>query len=251
MKSLTVFSWGYWGWGNSGQQAVVAMDAVEASRGLGPPVFADCRAKRSVRARAFNGNSFEVFTGAGRYVWIPGLGNEAVRTGRGAMRLVDPRSVATLLELVDSSARQKRRVIFFCACAYRSQCHRDLIASTMADEARLRGIHLDIVEWPGGEPEERAVPVDKKVLRAVRAGGLGIPLGLRQPDADLLRLPAGSILRLHASDSDLEATAFAHRVVMTAGAWKIELLGSEPRAVPKEEALAKARQLRREYGFGK
>lgn len=33
MKKLTVFSWGYWGWGSSAAQFVKASDAVEASRG--------------------------------------------------------------------------------------------------------------------------------------------------------------------------------------------------------------------------
>ena len=34
MKKLTLFSWGYWGWGSSAAQFVKAADVVEAARGV-------------------------------------------------------------------------------------------------------------------------------------------------------------------------------------------------------------------------
>jgi hypothetical protein len=38
---ITLFSWGYWGWGNVTRQFVEAVDAAEASRGFAPPLFVD------------------------------------------------------------------------------------------------------------------------------------------------------------------------------------------------------------------
>ena len=35
-KMITIFSWGYWGWGSTTRQLVQAVDATEAARGYGP-----------------------------------------------------------------------------------------------------------------------------------------------------------------------------------------------------------------------
>ena len=59
----TLFSWGYYGWGNHTQNLVEAVDAVEASRGFEPPFFVDVRIRRSVRAAGFNGPAFENLLG--------------------------------------------------------------------------------------------------------------------------------------------------------------------------------------------
>ena len=53
MTSITLFSFGYWGWGNAVPQLVEAIDAVEKSRGYAPPIFADVRISRAVRAAGF------------------------------------------------------------------------------------------------------------------------------------------------------------------------------------------------------
>ncbi len=39
--ALTIFSWGYEGWGNWTDELVAAVDAVEESCGWGPPMFVD------------------------------------------------------------------------------------------------------------------------------------------------------------------------------------------------------------------
>src|SRR5688500_8003061 len=52
---LTMFTWGYWGWGTTTREFVQAADAVEASRGFNPPLFVDIRIRRSVRAPGFTG----------------------------------------------------------------------------------------------------------------------------------------------------------------------------------------------------
>jgi hypothetical protein len=55
MDPLTLFSWGYWGWGSCVPQLLQDVDAVEAARGYGPPLFVDIRMSRDVRARGFMG----------------------------------------------------------------------------------------------------------------------------------------------------------------------------------------------------
>ncbi len=53
--TTTLFTWGYYGWGNHTPSPVEAVDAVETSRGFQPPVFVDIRIRRSVRAAGFTG----------------------------------------------------------------------------------------------------------------------------------------------------------------------------------------------------
>jgi hypothetical protein len=43
VEPLSLFSWGYWGWGNAARQLVEAVDAVEQARGFQPPLFVDVR----------------------------------------------------------------------------------------------------------------------------------------------------------------------------------------------------------------
>lgn len=42
-RSLTIFTWGYWGWGNATENLVEVVDAVERARGYRPPIFVDIR----------------------------------------------------------------------------------------------------------------------------------------------------------------------------------------------------------------
>jgi hypothetical protein len=53
--TITLFTFGYYGWGNHTPQLVEAVDAVERSRGFEPPLFVDTRIRRTVRRRAFKG----------------------------------------------------------------------------------------------------------------------------------------------------------------------------------------------------
>jgi hypothetical protein len=43
MTTTTIFTWGYYGWGNATPQLVEAVDAVETSRGFEPPIFVDSK----------------------------------------------------------------------------------------------------------------------------------------------------------------------------------------------------------------
>lgn len=117
MEPLTLFTWGYWGWGNSTGQLIEAVDAVEGARGFGAPLFVDIRLSRSVRAPGFNGRAFEEAVGASRYRWMPDLGNLAVQDGGDEpIKIKNPAAAETLLDIADEAARDNRRVVFFCAC---------------------------------------------------------------------------------------------------------------------------------------
>ena len=59
MRKITLFSFGYYGWGNWTPKLVEAADAIERCRGFRPPIFVDIRIRRNVRAVGFNGTAFE------------------------------------------------------------------------------------------------------------------------------------------------------------------------------------------------
>ena len=57
-RRLTMFSWGYEGWGNATRQLVRSFDLAEAYRRHTPPIFVDIRMSRSVRAVGFRDHTF-------------------------------------------------------------------------------------------------------------------------------------------------------------------------------------------------
>lgn len=83
MIKITLFSFGYWGWGNATPQLVQAVDAAEDARGFQPPLFVDVRISRSVRAVGFRDHAFEQLVGKERYVWLRRLGNRNIETRTG------------------------------------------------------------------------------------------------------------------------------------------------------------------------
>lgn len=200
-EPVTLFSFGYWGWGSATRELVRAMDAVEAKRGFDAPLFVDTRISRSVRAQGFNGSTFEELVGKDRYVWMKGLGNEAVRKREGpAIQISNPLDAEALLALALED--KKRRLIFFCSCEWPiypdSRCHRTEVASLVIKAAKRRGTAMEVVEWPGGTP--RVVDIDpsrKRVRTSQKA--MTIPLGRQVPERNLLELPWGSIAEVHSS----------------------------------------------------
>ena len=115
-KPLTMFMWGYWGWGNHTRQLVRAVDAVEDVRGFKPPMFVDIRIRREVRAKGFMGDAFQSVAGIGRYKWMQDLGNESILTGDQCIRIRRPSAANELLDEAANLAEQNRRLIFFCSC---------------------------------------------------------------------------------------------------------------------------------------
>src|SRR5262245_36744346 len=111
---ITLFTWGYYGWGNHTQQLVKAVDAVETSRGYKPPIFVDIRIRRSVRAAGFTGTAFEKLLGADRHIWMKSLGNKFIQTRTGkSIQIAEPKTADKLLDLAIESDRHNQRLIFF------------------------------------------------------------------------------------------------------------------------------------------
>ena len=203
MAAVTLFSFGYHGWGNATDKLIEAVDAVEVSRGFDPPLFVDTRIRRSVRAVGFNGAAFEKLLGPQRHRWMPALGNRHILTRTGPfIQIADPAAADDLLDLALTSPR--RRLLFFCSCPWPRQdgqiaCHRAAIADLVLAAARRRGIALEVIEWPGGEPIEHPLTASPELLRAARSR-TAIPL--RDVDLAVIgALPWASCLNVR-SDSE-------------------------------------------------
>jgi hypothetical protein len=205
-EPLVLFSWGYWGWGSSTAELLCAVDAAEAARGFGPPIFVDIRIRRSVRAKGFTSNAFEKTIGSDRYQWIQDLGNESVLTGGGPTRIRDPRAAARLLDLALGAAERRQRLLFFCACEFpiqaNAQCHRVDVASLVLAEGVRRKIPITIQEWPGGEPKEVKVEPDKKEGRRVLAGASSFRVNDQLALGFAASIPWGSELTLSGVDRE-------------------------------------------------
>jgi hypothetical protein len=189
--TTTLFSWGYYGWGNHTEHLVEAVDAVEKSRGFQPPFFVDTRIRRSVRAAGFTGAAFEKLLGGDRHQWEPRLGNKFILTRTGPpIQIADPSAAKDLLELALELARHKQRLIFFCSCQWARwegeiACHRSTVADLVLEAATKRGSHVRVVEFPGGEPKRIDLDVPAKDFTAVKKGRKTVPLGR---DVDLAKL---------------------------------------------------------------
>jgi hypothetical protein len=189
-----LFTWGYWGWGTATRQFVRAVDAVEAARGFRPPMFVDIRISRSVRAPGFNGTAFERRFGADRYLWMPELGNRAILEG-GRQRIVNPSAAADLLELARQLARERRRVIFFCACTSPARCHRRTVAGLVLRAGNRAKHDVEIVEWPGGIPRTD-VEVRGSAARVMTGESRWIRVGRRADVAEVAGIPWYSVATL-------------------------------------------------------
>jgi hypothetical protein len=189
---LSAFSWGYWGWGNAVPHFLSAAAAAEAARDFKPPVFADVRLRRSVRAPGFDGSAFEKAVGQDRYRWFDGLGNARIATHERGVKIAKPDDANHLLDFILEQAAARRRVIFFCACPTNRlpPCHRHKVTRLLLKAARAGKVDLTVVEWPGGEPVCREVPLDPTQWK--QAEGATIPLGTQLPKNGLATLPWGS-----------------------------------------------------------
>jgi hypothetical protein len=179
---LSAFSFGYEGWGPHTIDLIQAFDSVEDARGFGPPLIVDTRIRREVRAVGFRGNALGELIGD-RYIWMRGLGNRSILTGDRDIVIAKPESAADLLKLVTTAAEQKRRVVYFCSCGPVHGCHRQVVGSLLLKEAARQGIALEVVEWPGGEPQTFDVPVSEEILSKVAKGRKSVPLPDNAPNA--------------------------------------------------------------------
>jgi len=238
---LTAFSWGYAGWGNSIPQLLRSFDTAEQLRGFRPPVFVDVRARRNVRAKGFRDDAFEHVVERRRYRWMKGLGNEAVRTGKGTMRLVQPEQSLELLDLVVSEAGKKSRVIFFCSCDSPScahTCHRRLVRAKLLAEARRQGVGLRIEEWPGGEPTAHPcqVQVPQRTIDTILRGGTRV----RVPESIALErsaLPHGQVVDF--TDGKRHQLVACGTPIYRAGRWALPIFVLPVNATDSAQELSR------------
>lgn len=242
---LTLFSWGYEGWGNWTEQLVVAADAVEKARGRGPPVFVDIRARRAVRAEGFRDRAFERRFGPDRYRWIQGLGNKAILGGADRGEFVDGSQTALLLDLALEIQGDKRRAIFFCSCASpNSGCHRHWVAPQLLKVARKRDQPITVVEWPGFESEPEMPPVIqvsegvfKALLNNTRAS---VPLGDELPGTPWLALPWWTPVMVECGEK--VGWMFGGPAQRRAGGWQLPFLGGAPNPEVGAREIARRRK---------
>jgi hypothetical protein len=253
VERVTLFSWGYDGRGSSTRALVAAAAAAERARrprGFDAPFFVDVRLRRGVRAAGFRDGAFERRLGSSGYRWMPALGNAAIAQG-GRMRLRDPSAVEELLDLALELAPERRRVLFFCSCpspAAATTCHRALVATRALAAARRRGLPLDIVEWPGGEPDGTplVLRVTDAELRGL-AGKKNLPLPAARLPAALVGLPWGARVELRAPGRhQLVAAGPAQR---RAGTWRLPLFLGADSDVEPARLLRAVRAERRRPGL--
>ena len=195
-KPATIFSWGYYGWGSATKQLVKAVDAVETARGFKPPIFVDIRLKRQGRAVGFKGNAFEKLLGPTRHRWMNSLGNLRIASHTGpSIQIADPSAAEDLLNLALEAAEDRRRLLFFCGCDWPKGCHRSKVASLVQTVSRKQGESVQVVEWPGGEPEKLEMDLSKSMFDALaECKQLFIPLGKRPDLSRFAGLPTGTVI---------------------------------------------------------
>ena len=191
---LFIYTFGYWGWGTHTKELVSAMDKAEANAGYRPPIFADIRFNRAVRAIGFQGDAFKTLVGTKRYYWMKRLGNSNIGTDVSGIKIADPSAAIDLFDLAIDAAKDNRRIIFFCACDITSTCHRHTVAKLLAKEAKKRAAILTTAEWPGGEPQQIELSVPNDLYKKVVQGRKSVPLA--KPYGKLLTLPWNTVVKL-------------------------------------------------------
>lgn len=250
----TIFTFGYYGWGNHTSQLVKAVDEVETNRGFQPPLFVDIRIRRSVRAAGFTGPAFEKLLGQDRHRWMKSLGNKFIETKTGPnIQIAEPKAADELLDLAIESAMHKQRLLFFCSCQWpkcdgKIACHRTTVAGLVFKAATKRGIKVEVVEWPGGDPKRIDLEVTDKDFAAIRKGRMTVPLGKRVDLAEIAGLPWGSIATLHSGDQKLYRVV-GPAISQTSGwALPVQYMFFDP-ATGLNEYKQEAKKLRKELGL--
>lgn len=253
-EPITLFAWGYWGWGNSTGELVECVDAVEHSRGFAPPVFVDIRIQRAVRAVGFNGNAFEETVKQPRYHWMSGLGNQAIvdHSLRG-VRIKDPKAANNLLNLALDLAKQNQRTLFFCSCEApyadgKPFCHRVAVANLVIKYARQRHESVQVVEWPGSAPQMIDLKVAPEITRKLRHGQKNMTLDEPVALAQYAGLGWGSVVRAHSEEGEI---AFRTGPARRANdAWCLPVLTdpTDPSMTP-DKLFASAAQWQRKNGY--
>jgi len=255
MKRITLFSFGYWGWGNATHQLIEAVDAIESARGFAPPIFVDTRIRRAVRARGFNGNAFETAAGSDRYRHTPSLGNLWVLTHSGPrIQINEPAAANELLDMAVSATSADRRLIFFCACEFPflegapEACHRVTVARLVMEAALKRGLPLEIVEWPGGAPGVLDIPVTPKNAEKLLLGAKSIPLDPNPQHSNLAGPAWGSTVMVKKGCEELHAVVGPARYGR--GQWYLPIVWEPPdKSGSFAELQSAVGKWRHDFGF--
>jgi hypothetical protein len=256
MVPITLFSWGYWGWGTSTEQLVHGVDAAERWRGFEPPVFVDIRISRSVRAPGFRDAAFEQVVGPSRYRWMSDLGNEGILDG-GRLRIKNPAAAEVLLDIAtELLATGHRRLIFFCACEFPGppenlSCHRVEVASLLLAAAHRRRRPIDVTEWPGGDPKLDAldVRVSRKVFNSLLDKRRSIPLCKGFPLAEMACLPWCSVASVYPEDHAAEPLRLVTGPARyKKGEWYLPVLGDVSGSASPTNVAREIKALRDDWG---
>lgn len=135
------------------------------------------------------------------------LGNAAIdsRVG-GSMKIARPKAVEDLLDLAVIAREEGRRVIFFCSCSEIRYCHRKRVGDLALKAAERRGLKLEVVEWPGGDPKDVDCPsihVSEDIYKDILRGRKTIPLGGNDAKYLYASLPWGTILNVKSKGRNL------------------------------------------------
>jgi len=212
--------------------------------------------RRQGRAKGFVVNAFRDLVGESRYRWMEDLGNLAIATGEGGVQIKNPAAVSALLDLASHAARERRRVMLYCACEFprvdeKLACHR-LTITDLAHATKI-GQAISVVEWPGGEPVEARLKVDHKLFSAAMRGRMSIPFDSNRL-SDFAGLPWGSLVAL---DCDSSATT-GYAAVGPArfavsksvdGYWYLPVIEPPGPGVSKETLLRHAARWRKAHGL--
>lgn len=224
---------------------------MEESRGFRPPLFADIRFSHSVRAEGFKGDRFEKALGSKRYREFQALGNEAVVTGE--FKIHDASAAGQLLDWAIEAHKEKRRVVFFCACKTPGQCHRTHVAKLLVKEAKRRYLDLVVEEWPGGGPESLAVQAEASVVNALRTTRRSVPLNGARPLSKFAGLPVGSAVEVRSDDDAVWVTCDYARWDNESDAWYLPVLEHPAREEhafkSSKAALGAGKAYRRKCGY--
>lgn len=247
IQKLTIFTFGYWGWGNHTQELLKLIDTAERKAGYAPPVFVDIRFNRAVRAKGFNGDRFQKLVGEKRYFHMKSLGNELIGDANGGIKIKDPSTVTELMDRAIDAHENNRRVIYFCACGCPSGCHRRNVARLLENEGKNRNMAATIVEWPGGDPELHELTVSSEKHAQIVKGRRTIPL--LNSNANLRALPWYSVMKILSKESaDLPITIFTGPAIMKKGEWHIPVI-DVPKVNKMDVMLLAATRLRKKFQY--
>lgn len=246
--AITLYSFGYWGWGTSTDYLVQAFDALERSRGFNPPVLVDVRISRSVRAPGFNNRALEKLVGKERYVHMPELGNRAVIENTGEnVTIADPAAAGSLLNRAISERSRRRRIVFFCACPYQVEdghpvCHRYEVGSLLLKQSQERNQPIVVTEWPGTEPQIITLTISSDVLKTLRRGMKSIPLPRDFTLDRIASITWGSVV--HCSSDGEPYNARVGRAKWRPNGWYLPVI----HLLPKNDSVASPPEMRA-WGF--